>query len=184
MVAQLHLAENALALHLLLQHLKGLVDIVVTDKDLHLAFLFDRALMGPMAKAPGPLANGYAQFGGQWRPGYQQGYEPASTSKLCLAIGGAGCHVEETKISVSRRFSGNSSNKSVPACKAKMGAPEIKNNRRHLLLCPGRHVAELVDRECVRSAGALSVDNFSSYPHIATFGSSISRVVGRDRHDD
>jgi hypothetical protein len=55
MAAQLHLAENALALHLLLQHLKGLVDIVVPDKNLHSAFLFDRA-MGPMAKAPGPQA--------------------------------------------------------------------------------------------------------------------------------
>ena len=32
--AQLHLAENALALHLFLQNFKGLVDIVVTDYDL------------------------------------------------------------------------------------------------------------------------------------------------------
>jgi hypothetical protein len=31
MFAELHLAEDALALHLLLQHLEGLVDIVVTD---------------------------------------------------------------------------------------------------------------------------------------------------------
>src|SRR5579862_5512653 len=35
MSAQLHLAEDALALHLLLQHLEGLVDIVVTDENLH-----------------------------------------------------------------------------------------------------------------------------------------------------
>src|SRR5580704_14501160 len=33
--AQLHLAENALALHLFLQRLEGLVDIVVTDENLH-----------------------------------------------------------------------------------------------------------------------------------------------------
>ena len=46
MAAQLHLAENALALHLLLQHLKGLVDIVVPDKNLHSAFLLDRAIDG------------------------------------------------------------------------------------------------------------------------------------------
>ena len=46
MAAQLHLAENALALHLLLQHLKGLVGIVVTDKNLHSAFLLDRAIDG------------------------------------------------------------------------------------------------------------------------------------------
>jgi hypothetical protein len=35
MFAELHLAENALALHLLLQHLERLVDIVVTDENLH-----------------------------------------------------------------------------------------------------------------------------------------------------
>src|SRR5271169_6224475 len=33
--AELHLAENALALHLFLQRLEGLVDIVVTDENLH-----------------------------------------------------------------------------------------------------------------------------------------------------
>jgi hypothetical protein len=35
MAAQLHLAEDALGLHLFLQDLKGLVDIVVTDENLH-----------------------------------------------------------------------------------------------------------------------------------------------------
>ena len=35
MLAELHLAEDAFALHLLLQHLEGLVDIVVTDENLH-----------------------------------------------------------------------------------------------------------------------------------------------------
>jgi hypothetical protein len=35
MAAKLHLAENALALHLLLQRLESLVDIVVTDENLH-----------------------------------------------------------------------------------------------------------------------------------------------------
>jgi hypothetical protein len=35
MAAELHLAENALALHLLLQRLEGLVDVVVTDENLH-----------------------------------------------------------------------------------------------------------------------------------------------------
>jgi hypothetical protein len=33
--AQLHLAENALALHLLLERLEGLIDVVVTDENLH-----------------------------------------------------------------------------------------------------------------------------------------------------
>ena len=46
MAAEFHLAEDALALHLLLQHLEGLVDIVVTDENLHAAFLFDRAIDG------------------------------------------------------------------------------------------------------------------------------------------
>ena len=50
MAAKFHLAEDPLALHLLLQHLEGLIDIVVTDKNLHAAFLFDRAMMGAMAK--------------------------------------------------------------------------------------------------------------------------------------
>ena len=68
MTAQLHLAENALALHLLLQHLKGLVDIVVTDENLQSVYLFDRAIAGTDTKAFGPLAHGYAWFGSQWRP--------------------------------------------------------------------------------------------------------------------
>ena len=38
MAAKLHLAEDALALHLLFQHLEGLVDVVVTNENL-LAFL-------------------------------------------------------------------------------------------------------------------------------------------------
>src|SRR5690348_237088 len=34
--AKLHLAENALALHLLLERLEGLIDVVITDENLHL----------------------------------------------------------------------------------------------------------------------------------------------------
>ena len=37
MAAQLHLAENTLALHLLFERLQRLVDVVVTDENLHLA---------------------------------------------------------------------------------------------------------------------------------------------------
>ena len=44
MAAEFHLAEYALALHLLLQHPEGLVDIVVADENLHAVFLFDRGL--------------------------------------------------------------------------------------------------------------------------------------------
>jgi hypothetical protein len=39
MAAKLHLAENAFALHLLLQRLEGLVDVVVTDENLHASVL-------------------------------------------------------------------------------------------------------------------------------------------------
>jgi hypothetical protein len=42
--AELHLAEDALALHLLLKRLEGLFDIVVPDENLHAAFLFDRVV--------------------------------------------------------------------------------------------------------------------------------------------
>jgi hypothetical protein len=45
--AEFHLAEYALALHLLLQHPEGLVDIVVADENLHAVFLFDRTVNGP-----------------------------------------------------------------------------------------------------------------------------------------
>jgi hypothetical protein len=44
MTAEFHLAKDALALHFLLQHPEGLIDIVVTDENLHAAFLFDRAV--------------------------------------------------------------------------------------------------------------------------------------------
>src|SRR5262249_39028665 len=44
---ELHLAENALALHLLLQRFEGLIDIVVTDENLHASFLLARVLDVP-----------------------------------------------------------------------------------------------------------------------------------------
>ena len=40
MAAELHLAEDALALHLLLQRFEGLIDIIVTDENLHASFLW------------------------------------------------------------------------------------------------------------------------------------------------
>jgi hypothetical protein len=39
--AELHLAEQAFALHLLLQRPEGLVDIVVANENLHAGFLLD-----------------------------------------------------------------------------------------------------------------------------------------------
>src|SRR5262245_46653780 len=62
MLAELHLTEDAFALHLLLQRPEGLVDIVVSDENLHVVFLLIQRLIGPTAAAPGPLAHGYAQL--------------------------------------------------------------------------------------------------------------------------
>jgi len=47
MLAELHLAEEAFALHFLLQRPEGLVDIVVTDENLHLVFLFNPTVDQP-----------------------------------------------------------------------------------------------------------------------------------------
>src|SRR3954453_5449429 len=41
MAAELHLAENPLALHLLLQRLEGLIDVVIADETLHAESSFD-----------------------------------------------------------------------------------------------------------------------------------------------
>jgi hypothetical protein len=39
MAAQFHFAENTLALHLLLERLEGLIDIVVANENLHACIL-------------------------------------------------------------------------------------------------------------------------------------------------
>jgi len=54
--AKLHLAKDALALHLLLQHFESLVDIVVTDENLHVVFLFALAVNRPNSRAAWALA--------------------------------------------------------------------------------------------------------------------------------
>src|ERR1700753_4121775 len=41
MAAELHLAENTLALHLLFQRLEGLIDIVIANENLHAASSFN-----------------------------------------------------------------------------------------------------------------------------------------------
>ena len=61
MAAELHLAKDALALHLLLQHFESLVDIVVTDENLHVAFLFAREVDRPNGRAARALAQGYPE---------------------------------------------------------------------------------------------------------------------------
>ena len=59
MLAELHLTEDAFALHLLLQRPEGLVDIVVTDKNLHAVFLFNPTVDRPNSKPWTPLAYGF-----------------------------------------------------------------------------------------------------------------------------
>jgi hypothetical protein len=41
MAAQFHLAKDALPLHLLLQRLESLIDIIVADENLHACFLLE-----------------------------------------------------------------------------------------------------------------------------------------------
>jgi hypothetical protein len=107
MAAEFHLAEDALALHLLLKHLEGLVDIVVTDKNLHAAFLFDRAMMGPMAKnARATGADRHSpDADGTRRKNQRSIFENVPADRH------HGCQLEETKASVRRRFLGSSSDK-------------------------------------------------------------------------
>ena len=109
MAAELHLAEDALALHLLLQHPEGLVDIVVTDENLHAVFPSIERLRGPMAKSPGPLAHGYARCGCRWHPRH----EPTSIFEIVPADGHQDCQLEEAETSVRRRFLGSSSDKPI-----------------------------------------------------------------------
>jgi hypothetical protein len=40
------------------------------------------------------------------------------------------------------------------------------------------------DNPAGRHCAPSRIDNFSSYPHMATFGSSVSRVVGSHRRND
>jgi len=47
MPAELHLAEDAFALHLSLQRLEGLIDIVVADENLHVVLLFNPTVDQP-----------------------------------------------------------------------------------------------------------------------------------------
>jgi hypothetical protein len=62
MAAELHFAKNALPLHLLLQHLKRLVDIVVADEDLH-ERLFRMQWLAASWKAGSPKARGKRTVG-------------------------------------------------------------------------------------------------------------------------
>ena len=57
MLTELYLPENALALHLLLQRLEGLIDVVVTDENLHAPFLLDSRDQDTDMDSSGPDGN-------------------------------------------------------------------------------------------------------------------------------
>ncbi len=72
MPAELHLAKDAFALHLSLQRLEGLIDIVVADKNLHVVLPFDPTVDRPNSQSATaaricvqPLPGRYIQF--RWR---------------------------------------------------------------------------------------------------------------------
>ncbi len=82
MAAALHLAEDALALHLLLQNSEGLVDIVVTDENLHPVFLFDRAVDGPDGQGARPTGARICTIRVPMAPAVRSRH-----SKSCLPMG-------------------------------------------------------------------------------------------------
>jgi hypothetical protein len=47
MLAEFHLAKDAFALHFSLQRLEGLIDIVVSDENLHVVLLFNPTVDRP-----------------------------------------------------------------------------------------------------------------------------------------
>jgi hypothetical protein len=111
MAAEFHLSEDALALHLLLQHLEGLVDIVVTDENLHVAFLFDRAVDGADGQGSRTIGARYAHSDADGTA--------ARTNvniRSCARRWRPWLPIGETETSVRRRFLGSSSDKSVLVC--------------------------------------------------------------------
>jgi hypothetical protein len=110
MATEFHLAEYAFALHLPLQHLKGLVDIVVADENLHAVFLFDRAVNGPdcHARATGARIRNSGTKG-------TSGTNQRRYLKACLPMGTMAANCKNTETSVRRRLSSSPSDKPVLA---------------------------------------------------------------------
>ena len=50
MAAELHFAENPLALHLLLERFEGLVDVIVTNENLHAGVPLQKRVKGAEGK--------------------------------------------------------------------------------------------------------------------------------------
>jgi hypothetical protein len=108
-----------------------LVDIVVTDENLHAAFLFDRAVDGPDGQ--GARTTG-ARICTILVP-------KAPTVRINVDIGNCACRwalwppMGRNEDFGTSPFFGQLFRQACLPVYAKMGAPEIKNNRSHLLFC-------------------------------------------------
>ena len=107
---QLHLAKDALALHLLPQDLKGLVDIVVAYENLHSVFLFIERLRGPMPGRSGHWHMGMHDSPVRWRPGH------ASMLYFRLLTDKAGCHLRDKDDLARSLFEGSPSREPALLC--------------------------------------------------------------------
>ena len=112
----------------------GVVDIV-TDRNLHAAFLCDRAVYGPTAKALGPWRADMHNSGatGTCGKARSNGICQGSIPEREPADGHHACQLAETQTSARRHFFGSTSNKRTPLAHLMMGFPEIKNNRNYRL---------------------------------------------------
>ena len=127
MAVKFHLAEDALALHL-----EGLLDIVVTDENLHAAFLFDRAIDG--ADGQDTRATG-ARIGITRMPMAPEVRTKGRYLRMCLPIGTMAANWKKRRLRYVAVFWAALQTKSMLAYIPQMGVPEIKSNRSYPLLC-------------------------------------------------
>jgi hypothetical protein len=108
--AEFHFAEETFALHLLLQRLESLVDIIVADENLHAVFLFSSTIDRPNSQ--GALDHWHTVRHNSSADG-TRGTKQRHLNRA--ADGHYGCQLEETGNSVRRRFLGSSSDEPVLA---------------------------------------------------------------------
>jgi hypothetical protein len=109
----------------------GVVDIIVTDRNLHRPFLFDRAVYEPTAKALGSWRTDMHNSGATGTCGRARsnGICQGSIPEREPADGHRACQLAETQTSARRHFFGSTSNKRTPLVYLMMGLPEIKTIR-------------------------------------------------------
>src|SRR5262245_61009608 len=94
MAAKLHLAEDALALHLFLERLEGLIDVVVTDENLHAACPFSSSELNPgtvaWTTATGTPVLGRANSRNNAGSPPKAYFDGGTTAGACAGAGGAG----------------------------------------------------------------------------------------------